>query len=297
MSFVIEQKREVIETAVKNLCCRRATLLGALASRATSEGESVHLRVNGDDVIKYFSSLIFEIYGKEPSVKSPESGGRIKVLSFDSKSAAKYLSNISRNNLLAPKCASCRSSFLRGAFLASGKLSDPSKEIFAELSPLEDRIELFLDFLGETGLEFSLLRRRGVLSGIYSKNSETVEDFFAMTGMNSTFFTLMHEKINKESRNNANRVSNCEMNNIAKSVDAAARQIELITELEQRGLLGALSEELLATARLRLQHTDMSLAQLAMASNPPISKSGLSHRLKKITEMAEKILRGKLDDI
>lgn len=289
MSFAAEQKKEIISLTQKNACCRRATLFGVLASRATAQGDNIFIRINGDEIIAYVSSLIAEIYGKEPSVLMSNNGGRIRIVSFNSKSASKYIANLSNNTLIQSKCALCKSAFVRGAFLASGKVSDPKKQIFAELSPLADRVMLFLDFLSEIGLSFSLIRRGDTVS-LYAKRSETVEDFFAMTGMNSTFFTLMNEKINKESRNHANRVSNCETNNIAKTVDAAAKQIVLITELDRRGLLSALPEELVATARLRLLHTDMSLSQLALASNPPISKSGLSHRLKKITRIAEQLI-------
>lgn len=289
MSFAAEQKKEIISLTQKNACCRRATLFGVLASRATAQGDNIFIRINGDEIIAYVSSLIAEIYGKEPSVLMSNNGGRIRIVSFNSKSASKYIANLSNNTLIQTKCALCKSAFVRGAFLASGKVSDPKKQIFAELSPLADRVMLFLEFLSEIGLSFSLIRRGDTVS-LYAKRSETVEDFFAMTGMNSTFFTLMNEKINKESRNHANRVSNCETNNIAKTVDAAAKQIVLITELDRRGLLSALPEELVATARLRLLHTDMSLSQLALASNPPISKSGLSHRLKKITRIAEQLI-------
>lgn len=289
MSFAAEQKKEIISLTQKNACCRRATLFGVLASRATAQGDNIFIRINGDEIIAYVSSLIAEIYGKEPSVLMSNNGGRIRIVSFNSKSASKYIANLSNNTLIQSKCALCKSAFVRGAFLASGKVSDPKKQIFAELSPLADRVMLFLEFLSEIGLSFSLIRRGDTVS-LYAKRSETVEDFFAMTGMNSTFFTLMNEKINKESRNHANRVSNCETNNIAKTVDAAAKQIVLITELDRRGLLSALPEELVATARLRLLHTDMSLSQLALASNPPISKSGLSHRLKKITRIAEQLI-------
>lgn len=290
MSFVGEQKREIIETPIKNSCCRRALLLGALASRATVCDDTVSLTLSDSNVINCFSSLVLEIYGKEPVVQTSKRGGRGKILSFHSKSASKYISNLAKHNIIQERCASCKSSFLRGAFLASGKLADPRKEIFAELSVIPARIELFLDLLNDLGLTFLCLKRKGEKIGIYAKKSDTVEDFFALVGMNSTFFLLMNEKINKESRNNANRVSNCETNNIAKSVDAAAKQIALISELERRGLLNALPEDLLTTARLRLLYTDMSLSQLALASNPPISKSGLSHRLKKITQIAEQLI-------
>ena len=290
MSFATEQKNEIISAPQKNACCRRATLLGVLASRATAEGDNIYIRINGDDIISYVSSLITEIYGKEPSFSPSKNGGRVRVITFNSKSASKYIANLSNSTMIQQKCALCKAAFVRGAFLACGKVSDPKKQIFAELSPLDERVMIFGDFLSELGLSFSLIRRGNTVS-LYAKRSETVEDFFAMTGMNSTFFTFMNEKINKESRNHANRVSNCETNNIAKTVDAAAKQIALISELDKRGLLNALPEELVATARLRLLYTDMSLSQLALVSNPPISKSGLSHRLKKITKIAEQLIK------
>ena len=80
------------------------------------------------------------------------------------------------------------------------------------------------------------------------------------------------------------------MSNIKKAVDAAARQLKLLDELEARGLLSSLPEALYDTARLRLRYRDMSLSQLAMAATPPISKSGLSHRLARLTELAERII-------
>ena len=111
-----------------------------------------------------------------------------------------------------------------------------------------------------------------------------------MAGMNNTVFKLMNSKIHSEVRNNANRVSNCETNNISKAVDAASRQVAIIKELEKRNLLGSLPEELLLTAKMRVRYEDMSLSQLALSMSPPISKSGLSHRLKKLTALAETLI-------
>ena len=115
--------------------------------------------------------------------------------------------------------------------------------------------------------------------------------------MNQTAFDIMNAKIKGELRNTANRIANCETNNIDRAVSASISQITLIEELVERGLISLLPEELERTARFRMENRDMSLSQMAGAITPPISKSGLSHRLKKITEMAENILKGKLDDI
>ena len=132
---------------------------------------------------------------------------------------------------------------------------------------------------------------------VYFRNSAALEDFFALANMNQTAFDIMNAKINGELRNTANRIANCETNNIDRAVSASMTQIALIEELVERGLISLLPDELERTARFRMENSDMSLSQMAGAITPPISKSGLSHRLKKITEMAENILNGKLDDI
>jgi DNA-binding protein WhiA len=105
--------------------------------------------------------------------------------------------------------------------------------------------------------------------------------------MNSAAFLIMNAKINGQIRNEAKRVANCETNNIDKAVNASIKHITAIKALDDAGLLSSLPEELENTARLRLKYSDLSLSQLAQMSVPPISKPGLSHRLKKIMEIAE----------
>ena len=289
MSFATEQKDDIIATIKKNACCRRSLLLGVLSTRATVSCDTVNVPISGGEVIDFLASYILEFYGRLPEVLSPKKGGRNKDVTFVSKSAAKYVSNSMNNIDFKPKCALCQSAFLQGMFLACGRVSDPSKQHSLELSVEPSMADSVVEYLSTLGLSFSKAER-GAEVCIYTKRSETIEDFFALAGMNNTVFKLMNAKINSEVRNNANRVSNCETNNISKAVDAAARQVALIRELESRGLLGALPEELLETARLRIKYEDMSLSQLAMAMSTPISKSGLSHRLKKLTELAESLV-------
>ena len=115
--------------------------------------------------------------------------------------------------------------------------------------------------------------------------------------MNQTAFDIMNAKIQAELRNNTNRIVNCETNNIGRAVSASMSQIALISELIDKGLISLLPDELERTARFRMENKDMSLSQMAGAITPPISKSGLSHRLKKITELAESILKVNRDKI
>ena len=125
---------------------------------------------------------------------------------------------------------------------------------------------------------------------LYLRNSAYIEDFFALAGMNSATFALINAKIQGEIRNNANRIANCETNNIGKAVSASMNQIAIISELIEKGLISQLPDELEMTARLRMEHRDLSLSQLAALITPHISKPGLSHRLRKITELGSALL-------
>ena len=106
-------------------------------------------------------------------------------------------------------------------------------------------------------------------------------------------FAITNTQIEREFLNNTNRIVNCETNNIGKAVSASAKQIEAIKALEAHNLLSSLPEELEYTARLRLKNDTLSLSQLSKIFTPPISKSGLSHRLSKLIEISEQMLKDK----
>ena len=125
---------------------------------------------------------------------------------------------------------------------------------------------------------------------IYFRNSSAIEDFLALAAVNNTIFALMNAKIQGEIRNNVNRISNCETNNINKAVLASSGQIAVIQELVRTGLISQLPDELQKTALLRMEHSDLSLSQLAAIITPYISKPGLSHRLRRITELGKELL-------
>ena len=189
----------------------------------------------------------------------------------------------------APKCSLCRMAFLRGIYFACGRLSDPSKQFCLEFS-LGNRVDTFLEFFDMLGLEFKIANRRSE-NLLYTKNSTVIEDFLSLAELNNAAFEIMNIKIANELKNNANRLRNFDTVNITKAVDAANSQILVIRELKRKNLLGSLPPELEATARMRLDNPDMSLAQLAIHSVPPVTKSGITHRLKKIMEFGERLLK------
>ncbi len=289
MSFSSELKEKIIEENIKNPCCKRAFVNGMLFGKAQLDDGVLKLNVSSDNIMGFVLGIIEEIYGKKPDVFRAKCGGRAKTLAFTAPSCEKYMRSLeTANDLYSKKCKSCRSAFLRGAFLSSGRVCDPEKQYLLEFS-LADHADLFIDLLLDLGIEAKINLRRSERL-VYIKKSSSIEDFFTASGMNYAVFRLMDAKINNEIRNNANRLVNCETNNIGKAVNASHHQISVIKELNERGLLSSLPEELEKTALLRINHQDLSLAALSKISVPPISKSGLLHRLNKIMEIAQKYI-------
>ena len=136
----------------------------------------------------------------------------------------------------------------------------------------------------DAGLEPKMMLRRGE-SVLYYKDSESIENFLAYIGANTAAFTIMNKKIERELRSGANRIANGEMANIGKTVAAAADQINAINNLIRSGEIERIPEELKQTAYLRLENEDATLAALAEMHTPPITKSGVNHRLKKLVEL------------
>lgn len=289
MSFSYEQKKTIITAAYKSACCRRSLLSGVLFAKGRASDGLVSIRLEKMEYADFVARLIQEIYGKFPDISRPSGGGRVVVITFGAKSARNYISNL-ENNELTPtfKCLNCQSAFLRGVFLASGRTCEPEKEYFVEYS-LGDRTEIFANYLAGLGIVGRITRKKTGVA-LYFKDSSMIEDLFGYTGLNRAVFALIDARFSGEERKKLMRVINCETNNIQRTVNAASQQTLLISELEAANLLSSLPEELEATARLRLKYPDYSLSQLSQVAVPAISKPGLSHRLKKICELAKQLL-------
>ena len=292
MSFSSQQRDFITEQMYKSSCCRRALLNGVLFAKGTVDGKEVVVSAETQNAAEFIYRLIYEFFGQDSDIYTDDTGGRKLFISFNSKSASNYITNLNNaNTLFEHKCSMCLSSFLKGVYLVAGRATDPSKQYSLEFS-LGERTDLFADLLRDLGLTPRIANRKGTKI-LYFRNSGDIEDFFGHAGLNKALFALMDAKAEGELRKSAMRLANCETNNIVKAVAAAQKQIEVIQALEDANLLSLLPDELLATAKLRLQYADLSLSQLSAVSSPPISKPGLSHRLKKIMELGEQMLECK----
>ena len=289
-SFNIEQKEAIVSQLPKNGCCRRSILHGVLAVRGECRDGEVIFRVENETIAATMQTLVLEFFGKECIRLPKKMGERAVSLSFRSPSAVRYITELRDAQKIEPlpKCASCAACFLQGIFVAIGHISSPEKQYCLELYS-ENNDNALHSYMQDLGIDMHRAVRAGK-NILYLRSSGAIEDFFANAQMNATAFCLMNAKIESDIRNDANRVANCETGNIAKAVDASARQINAIRWLEKRGLLSSLPEELEKTARLRLEHRDLSLSQLAACSAVPISKPGLSHRLSRIVAIADRLM-------
>ncbi len=187
------------------------------------------------------------------------------------------------------KCASCFSQFLKGLFISFGSVTNPEKSYHLEFSlKTEEERDAIADILSDNGIVMKSAKRKNRFL-LYSKDSEQIEDFFAVIGANRLAFDLMNSKIVREVRGNANRQMNCDMANIKKTLTAAGKHIEIIGEMIESGAIIRLPADLRETAMLRYENTQASMADLGLLHNPPISKSGVKHRLDKIVDFYEDI--------
>ena len=299
-SFSYKAKAELCRTAVQRLCCARAECYGVLLYCNTFSMQEVRIITENPEFAARLPRLFHRAFGvkfdRQPSDEAPGSKLIFQItdpdklrrvldtLGYDPRQSLVLHVNFA---LLEDDC--CRTAFLRGAFLAGGSVTDPEKRYHLELSTSHIQASREVSALLQ---EMGFLPRsvmRGGSAVIYFKQSEHIEDLLTTLGAPVAATEIMTAKVDKEIRNGANRAMNCDMANVNKTLDAVAAQQEAIEKLEKSGQMEKLPEKIQETARLRMQNPELPLAQLAALFDPPISKSCLNHRIRKIMEEARKL--------
>ena len=190
---------------------------------------------------------------------------------------------------LLVKNSCCRRAFLRGAFLSVGSISDPNKGYHLEfVCTIPEQAEQIKELMGEFDIIGKIVRRKKYFV-VYVKEGSAIVDLLNVFEAHKALMEFENLRILKEMRNSINRKVNCEAANINKTVNAAAKQIEDIIFLRDYYGLENLPEPLRQTAGVRLEYPDSSLKELGELMDPPVGKSGVNHRLRKLCELAEKI--------
>lgn len=305
MSFSQDVKNEIVQKKTTRDCCALAASYGiaCFGRYFDSKGLVLHTELSG---VAQYAKRLFSMCGVHGEIITKErpSGPLYEFKVDEPGEVSKMLSlfhceedQVSRH--IDPRlirCGHCFSAFVASAFLCCGTMTDPSKEYNLEF--LCPRYNLAKDLEGILA-EHEFTPRRTVRKGvnvIYVKASEQVADLLTFMGAGGAAMQIMDHKMFKELRNKTNRLNNCEMANIDKVVTANVAAKKAIEYLQQKGDFDALPAPLRQAAQLRLDWPDLSLAQLVEKSPEPISKSGLSHRLKKLEHLAEE-LRQRRNDV
>ncbi len=181
----------------------------------------------------------------------------------------------------------CKKAFIRGVFLAAGSVNDPKKAYHFEIALQNAEFAgIVKDILCQFGLDAKLVKRKKYFV-VYLKEGSMIVDVLTIMEAYVGLMDMENVRILKDMRNDINRRVNCETANIKKTVDAARRQIEDIEYIERTKGLKYLKEPLRLLAELRLEEPDANLAELGEMMDPPVSKSGVNHRLRKISNIAK----------
>ena len=293
MSFADEVRQELCQIPTKKPCCRRALIAGLLFGANIQNKKLTEVRFRNAGAADLTADLIQSLYAKTPELKRSGACGHTYFdLFFSSPALAKLLWQLSdpeadAEALLHFSCDGCHGAYLRGIFLALGTVNDPEKSFHLEFAvPSHANAALLVRFLEGIGYPPRRIKRANGV-GFYYKDGSSVEDLVGMMGAQHTVFEIINNRIARDIRNNENRATNCVAKNIEKSISAATRQVEAINKILEHNRLDTLPESLRVTALLRYRNPDATLDELVSLHVPPISKSGLNHRLQKLQEVAE----------
>lgn len=297
MSFSSQVKNELVKIEYESYCCKKSLLYGMTLFSKEFSYRGCMFQTENENIVMLYKRLLKELCNIDTDIAVSPSGKNYSIVIEDKAIATKIFTffghDKSETNLKVNfsnfQCPRCQNAFLAGAFLSCGTVSSPEKDYHLEfIVPFLNLTKSFITFLQEMELNPKLTNRKGY-NIIYFKVSEQIEDCLYMMGASVAMFDMMNVKIVKEIRNSANRKANCETANIEKMVRAASPQIAAILKIKDKRGLSSLPEPLEQMALIRLENPDSSLQELAEMFDPPLSKSGANHRLKRLVEIAKEL--------
>ena len=312
MSFSSKVKEELSkECNSPRHCCiaETAAIISMCGKVIFDEKDHVRIEIHTENVNvarKYFT-LLKKTYNINTDISIRHSSSLNKNRSYvlsvnDDETARKILMtcrlmkpfgvieedfSISDSLIIQREC--CKRAFIRGAFLAAGSVSDPVKTYHFEIVCLSEAKAKQLQMIMETfNINARVIKRRKYFV-VYVKDSSQVVDLLNIMGAYNALMDMENVRIVKDMRNNVNRKVNCETANINKTVSAAVKQIEDIRFIQMSSAFDELPESLQEMAELRVRYPEATLAELGQLLDTPVGKSGVNHRLKKISLFADEL--------
>ena len=300
MSFSHSVKEEIAQNLPQSPCCLHAMAYGMLLFAREFSTQGVSIMTDHACVAKMYETLLETETKVQPQTKVSDAGKYTvsvaqkqipQVLSAFSVSGNEALLRVNRANLLNESGGEeglncCNNAFIKGAFLSCGTVSDPNKSYHLEfVVPYRTLSFDLLKLLTEAGIKAKHMVRRYV-NVIYVKDSESIEDLLHLMGASLSAFEIAHIKIYKNFRNVSNRRANFDDANTTRVAAAACEQIYAIRALRESGKFVLLDPELQQVAAAREENPDASLAELGALFSPPMTRSAVNHRLKKLVALS-----------
>lgn len=314
MSFSSKVKEELAGHVSKARHCRMAELAAILGgcARIRLTPPSIEVQSESSAVVKKVFTLLQKTFNinANVSLRRGRKGSKVKLYTLclqepdkvrrilkdigfirEANGVLQY-KNIATDEMLQRSC--CLKAYIRGAFLAGGSINDPQKNYHIEILNQDmEHAEVLQRSLREFGIESRILDRtrpsNRTVYVLYLKDGEQIIDVLSVMKAHISLMELENVRIVKEVRNNINRQVNCETANLNKTISAAVKQVNDIRYLMEKGALNSLPPELVAMAEVRLENEDLPLKDLGQLLDPPVSKSGVNHRLRKLSQAAEEL--------
>ena len=310
MSFSSDVRLELSHTHVDKDCCKRAEIAGMLLSSGNlllTGGGGVALTLSSElaATARHIYLLIKDSFNARceivvsrreyPKVRNVytltlRGADAEKVLvecGAVHKSYLFALRNGLPERLLGREC--CKRAFVRGAFLGCGSVADPTSKYHMEFATGRETFAgAFMQFLRRYELNARQVQRKNVYV-VYLKESEQIISLLGMMGAHEALLRMESARVVKAVRNRVNRETNCDSANMDKAINAAMRQVDTIEWLEENMGLNRLTPALEQVARARLENRNATLEELGGMIDPPLGKSAVNHRLRRIEELAAKL--------
>ena len=297
-SFSAGVKAEICKALPAKRCCALAQCFGILLFCNSFQAENIRIITESRDFAQLLPKLFKKAFQLEFDViPNPEGKGKqifqitepdkiqwiMENYGFDAKDTLSLHINLA---VIEEEC--CKASFMKGAFLAGGSVTDPAKGYHLELATTHQSVAREGFSLMQELLGFApKFAARGGGQVLYLKQSDQICDCLTLLGAPVSAMGIMEAKLEKELNNNVNRRCNCDDANISKVVEAAQEHLNAIRILRQRGSFEHLPLKLQQAAVARENNPEANLTELAAMMEPPITKPAMNHRLKKLVQLSQ----------
>ena len=284
MSFSSEVKTELAKHLGKSRHCQIAELAALIAFEGRIPAAESENRL----LMQKYQLLLAELFHIEEIHTEEEARSVFSTVKmYNDVTGEPEPEDTVKGLLIQQSC--CKRAYIRGAFLAGGSISDPNKsyhfEIVCRSIPQAEQLR---DVINSFDMDAKIVARKKY-QVVYLKEGSQIVDILNIMEAHVALMNLENVRILKEMRNSVNRKVNCETANISKTVNAAVKQLADIEYIRETAGLSYLPENLKEMALLRLEYPDAPLAELGTYLNPPVGKSGVNHRLRRISEMADSL--------